>query len=88
MNQNYMGALGQAVHQAVSKKRPKPPMLDIPFVIIGLTHKDSLKKITLHFGTLYILIVHAVVISVLVGNSKVVQCSAGFFCCLSNRIAC
>jgi hypothetical protein len=26
------GALGaQAVHQAVKKKRPKPPMLDIPF---------------------------------------------------------
>jgi hypothetical protein len=25
------GGLGQAVHQAVSKKRPKPPKLDIPF---------------------------------------------------------
>jgi hypothetical protein len=27
----FWGALGRAVHQAVSKKPPKPPMLDIPF---------------------------------------------------------
>jgi hypothetical protein len=27
----FFGALGQAVHQAVSKKRPKSPKLDIPF---------------------------------------------------------
>jgi hypothetical protein len=26
-----LGALGQAVHQAVSKKLPKSPKLDIPF---------------------------------------------------------
>jgi hypothetical protein len=40
MNQNcsskiyfyFLGALGQAVHQAVSKKRPKCPKLDIPFL--------------------------------------------------------
>jgi hypothetical protein len=30
-NFNFFGALGQAVHQAVSKKRPKSPKLDIPF---------------------------------------------------------
>jgi hypothetical protein len=27
----FFGALGQAVHQAVSKKRPKSPKLDIAF---------------------------------------------------------
>jgi hypothetical protein len=27
----FFGALGQAAHQAVSKKLPKPQMLDIPF---------------------------------------------------------
>jgi hypothetical protein len=27
----FLGALGQAVHQAVSKMRPKPPKLDIAF---------------------------------------------------------
>jgi hypothetical protein len=27
----FWGALGQAVHQAVSKKRLKSPKLDIPF---------------------------------------------------------
>jgi hypothetical protein len=27
----FFGGLGQAVHQAVSKKRPKSPKLDIPF---------------------------------------------------------
>jgi hypothetical protein len=31
----FMGALGQAVHQAVSKKRPKSPKLDIPFYNIN-----------------------------------------------------
>jgi hypothetical protein len=29
----FLGALGQAVHQAVSKKRPKSPKLDIPFAL-------------------------------------------------------
>jgi hypothetical protein len=29
----FFGALGQAVHQAVSKKRPKSPKLDIPFMM-------------------------------------------------------
>jgi hypothetical protein len=29
----FLGALGQAVHQAVSKKWPKSPKLDIPFYI-------------------------------------------------------
>jgi hypothetical protein len=29
----FFGALGQALHQAVSKKRPKSPKLDIPFLI-------------------------------------------------------
>jgi hypothetical protein len=34
------GALGRAVHQAVSKKRPKPAMLDIPFGRKFVCHFD------------------------------------------------
>jgi hypothetical protein len=35
-----LGALGQAVHQAVSKKRPKYPKLDIPFGLFRFVPKE------------------------------------------------
>jgi hypothetical protein len=37
----FFWALGQAVHQAVSKKRPKSPKLDIPFHIKYISNSDQ-----------------------------------------------
>jgi crossover junction endonuclease MUS81 len=40
-----LGALGQAVHEAVLKKRPKPPMLDIPFRYEIILLVDSMEVV-------------------------------------------